>query len=131
MATVQSLTFRILQSEVQKMAAQSPLDAVDQILNVLGFFGGFPLDQDTAPHDLPAFSWKLSVCQTIWSVILNIFYFAFPLCLFFGIVYQGLILKSFFKYLRSLQITVFPKFMMTVSITQAYYTEYVLVECVV
>ena len=36
--------------------AQSPLDPVDQILNVLGFFGGFPLVQETQPHELVSYT---------------------------------------------------------------------------
>ena len=84
------------------MAAQSPLDEVDQILNVLGFFGGFPLVQDTAPHDLPAFNWKLSICRTILNLILNILYFSIPLGLFLGIGYQSgyPALTLFFPYME-------------------------------
>ena len=70
-----------------EMAAQSPLDPVDQILNVLGFFGGFPLIQDNEPHDLPAFNWRPSICRTIWNFLLNIFYFALPISFFFAIGY--------------------------------------------
>ncbi len=41
-----------IQKVISDKMAQSPLDPVDQILNVLGFFGGFPLVQETPPHEL-------------------------------------------------------------------------------
>ncbi len=85
------------------MSAESPLDPIDQILNVLGFFGGFPLVQNNEPHDLPAFNWNLSVCRTIWNFLLNIFYFAVPLSFFFAIGYLNDFpaIEIFFPYTES------------------------------